>query len=83
MARNYAKENAWEDTPAQVKRRVARNAARRKLMKQGRVKKGDGKEVDHKHFTKSLKAPLNNSTTNLRVVSRHTNRIRQPKRKGR
>lgn len=81
--RNYARENAWEDTPAQVKRRVARNAARRKFMKKGLVHKGDGKEVDHKHFTKSLKAPLNNAMSNLHAISRHANRIKQPKRKGR
>lgn len=77
MARNYAKETAWENTPAQVKRRVARNRARRKAIKAGKVHKGDGKELDHVgfHRTGSLdKVPT-------RVVSRHANRIRQPKRK--
>lgn len=76
--RNYAKENKWEDTPAQVARRVARNRARREAIKDGRVRKGDGKELDHvgSHRTGSLdKVPT-------RVVSRHANRIRQPKRKG-
>lgn len=76
-ARNYKKENAWENTPEQVRRRVARNRARRKAMKEGRVHKGDGKELDHVgyHRTGSLdKVPT-------RVVSRHANRIRQPKRK--
>lgn len=83
MARNYQKEGKWESSPAQIKRRSARNKARRLMEKKGLVHKGDGKEVDHKHFTKSLKAPLNNSPSNLRVVTRHTNRIKQPKRKGR
>ncbi len=83
MARNYAKENKWEGSPAQVKRRVARNKARRLFEKKGLVHKGDGKEVDHKSFTKSLKAPLNNSMKNLHVLSKHANRIKQPKRKGR
>ena len=75
--RNYKKENAWEDTPEQVKRRVARNRARRKAMREGRVRKGDKKELDHvgSHRTGSLdKVPT-------KVVSRHANRIRQPKRK--
>ena len=74
--RNYTKENAWEDSPAQVKRREARNAARRKAERQGRVHKGDGKEVDHTgyHRTGSLRH------VPVRVVSRHANRIRQPKR---
>ena len=45
------------------------------MMKAGRVKKGDGKEVDHKDMN-----PRNNSRKNLRVVSRTANRKRQPKR---
>lgn len=77
MARNYAKETKWEDSPAQVKRREARNKARKKAEKAGKVQKGDGKEVDHLgfHRTGSLdKVPT-------KVVSKHANRIRQPKRK--
>ncbi len=74
--RNYAKENAWEDTPAQVKRREARNKARRKAMKAGKVHKGDLKELDHvgSHRTGSL------DHVAVKVVSRHANRIRQPSR---
>ena len=41
----------------------------------GRVSKGDGKEIDHKDFN-----PENNSPSNLRVVSKKTNREKQPKR---
>lgn len=81
--RNYAKENAWEDTPAQVRRRVARNKARREAERRGLVHKGDGKEVDHKKFTRNLSAPLDNSKGNLHVISRHANRIKQPKHKRR
>lgn len=80
---NYPKENRWEDMPAQVKRREARNRARDLMKRKGKVKKGDGKEVDHKAFTRKLTDPLNNRPSNLRVVSRHTNRVKQPKRKGR
>lgn len=79
--RNYAKETAWENTPAQVKRREARNRARAAFEKAGKVHKGDGKEVDHKKFTKNLSAPLNNDPKNLHAISRHANRIKQPKRK--
>lgn len=76
-ARNYAKETKWENSPAQVKRREARNKARRKALKRGAVHKGDGKELDHvgSHRTGSL------DNVPTRVVSRHANRIRQPKRK--
>lgn len=79
MARNYRKENAWENTPAQVKRREARNAARRKALKRGLVHKGDGKELDHVgyHRTGSLRKVA------TRVVSRHANRVRQPPTKSR
>lgn len=80
-ARNYKKENAWEDQPSQVRRREARNKARKLFEKQGKVHKGDGKEVDHKHFTRNLKSPLNNNVNNLHAISRHANRIKQPKRK--
>lgn len=79
MARNYKKEAAYEDRPAQIKRREARNAARRKAAKAGKVHKGDGKEVDHQgyHRTGSL------SNVPVKVVSRHANRVRQPPDKAR
>lgn len=79
--RNMAKETQWEDTPAEVKRREARNKARALYEREGRVSKGDGKEVDHKKFTKNLSAPLDNAKSNLHAISRHANRIKQPKRK--
>ena len=75
-ARNYAKENAWEDTPAQVKRREARNKARHKAMKAGKVHKHDGLELDHVGFHR--RGSLEHVA--VKVVSRHANRIRQPPR---
>ena len=46
--RNYAQEyKQYQGTEEQKKNRAARNAARRKLMKDGVVKKGDGKDVHH------------------------------------
>lgn len=79
MPRDYKKEYAdYQGTEEQKKRRAQRNAARRKAQKEGRVKKGDGKEVDHSGMNR--KGKLNNSKT--RVVSKKTNRSRQPKRDG-
>lgn len=79
MARNYKKETAWEDSPAQVARREARNKARRKAVKKGQVHKGDGLEMDHQgyHRTGSL------DNVPVKAVSRHKNRVRQPPTKAR
>lgn len=55
--------------------RAARNRARAKAMKAGKVHKGDGLEIDHKNFN-----PRDNSPSNVRVVTRKTNREKQPKR---
>lgn len=75
--RDYKKEyKATHGTPEGIKDRAARVKARRMLEKDGRVRKGDGKEVDHKDMN-----PRNNSKSNLRVVDKKTNRTKQPKRK--
>lgn len=74
--RNYAKETAYENRPEQVKRRMARNRARAKAIRAGKVRKGDGKELDHVGFHRT--GSLDHVST--RVVSRHANRIRQPPR---
>lgn len=76
MAHNYKKENRWEDTPAQVQRREARNNARKRALKKGLVHKGDKKELDHVGFHRT--GSLDHVPT--KVVSRHANRIRQPPR---
>lgn len=76
MGRNYAKENKWESSPIQKKRRAARNRARNAAIKAGKVRKGDLKELDHVGYHRT--GSLDNVPT--RVVSRHANRIRQPKR---
>jgi len=74
--RNYAKENKWQNTPEQVERREARNRARYKALKEGKVKKGDNKEVHH------VNAPRKGSLDDVptRVVSKAYNRRKQPKR---
>lgn len=55
--------------PIQKKRRAQRNAARRKMMKAGKVRKGDGKDVAHKNNRTS-----DNSASNLAVQSKAKNR---------
>jgi hypothetical protein len=46
--RPYKKEyEEYQGKPEQIKKRAARNAARAKLMKEGKVHKGDGKDVAH------------------------------------
>lgn len=68
--RDYAKEyREYHSKPEQKKRRASRNAARRLMIKKGKARKGDGKDVDHKN-----RNPLNNSLKNLRVVSQKKNR---------
>ena len=70
MARNYKKENEnYKSKPEQIEKRVARNKARRMAMKAAVVKKGDGKDVDHRNGN-----PLDNSKGNLRVQKASTNR---------
>lgn len=48
MARDYKKERKYDGKPEVKARRAARNRARYQLMKEGVVRKGDGKDVDHK-----------------------------------
>jgi hypothetical protein len=70
MARNYKKEyREYQGTSKQKKNRAKRNSARRRLMAEGSVSKGDGKDVDHKDGN-----PQNNARSNLRAVSRKKNR---------
>lgn len=76
MSHNYPKETAWEDSPAQVQRREARNNARAKALRKGSVHKGDQLELDHVGYHR--RGSLDHVP--VRVVTRHANRIRQPPR---
>ena len=76
MTHNYAKENKWEDTPAQVQRREARNHARAKAEREGKVHKGDLLELDHIGFHR--RGSLDHVP--VKVETRHFNRSRQPPR---
>lgn len=70
--RDYKKEyENYHSKPKQKKNRAARNAARRRMEKKGKVRKGDGKDVGHK---KTLKSGGSNCTSNLCVQKRSSNR---------
>lgn len=66
-----AYDKAYNAKPEQVNKREMRNKARAELMRDGKVKKGDGKDVDHKTM---LDGGGTNSRSNLRVVDKETNR---------
>lgn len=66
--RNYKKEyDEYHGKPAQIANRSDRNQARDEMG----LKVGDSREVDHK---KPLSKGGSNAKSNLRVVSRSTNR---------
>jgi len=72
MARNYRKEyDNYNGSEEQKKKRAKRNAARRQMEKSGKVRKGDGKDVDHK--TPMAKGG-GNGKGNLRVTPKSKNR---------
>jgi 5-methylcytosine-specific restriction endonuclease McrA len=71
-ARNYRDEyDKYHKKEVQKKRRAKRNSARNEKMKTGAVKKGDGKDVDHKT---PLSKGGSNKASNLRVKSKSANR---------
>ena len=73
MSRDYAKEyRDFHAKPEQKKNRASRNAARRSMIAAGRVRKGDGKDVDHRDGN-----PRNNRAGNLSVMSRSANRAKK------
>lgn len=68
--RDYDREyEQYHAKPEQKKARAARNAARREMMRKGKVRKGDDKEVDHVDGN-----PMNNRPSNWQVLSRSANR---------
>ena len=70
MSRNYRKEyDNYQGTEQQKKNRASRNAARNALKKAGVVKKGDGKDVNHRNGN-----PRDNSPKNLSVTTKRANR---------
>ena len=69
-AKSLKTKAAYNKRPDVQKKRVAQNKARRHAMAKGLVKKGDGKDVDHK---KPLAKGGSTKDSNTRVVSRKTN----------
>lgn len=59
----------YNSKPEQIKRRAARNAARRKMIAAGKARKGDGKDVAHKNNN-----PKDNRRSNLTMQSKAKNR---------
>lgn len=71
MREHYREYGATEE---QKTNRAARNAARRKLMKEGKVRKGDNIDVDH---VKPLMKGGSNTRSNLRPMHESKNRGRR------
>ena len=69
--RPYAKEQAYDGSPEVKKKRAQRNKARRLMEREGVVKKGDGKDVDHK---KPLSKGGTTVISNLRAKPAAANR---------
>lgn len=63
--------NGYNARPKNVAKRVKNNQARRMLEKEGKVRKGDRRDVDH---VKPLRAGGSNARSNLRVQSQSKNR---------
>jgi hypothetical protein len=70
MARNYRSEyDNYHSRPEQKKNRASRNAARAAMVKAGKAKKGDGKDVAHRNGN-----PQDNRPSNLVAQSKSKNR---------
>ena len=71
--RDYEREYKRFQSSKKAKRdRASRNKARRQAEREGRVHKGDNKEVDHVDSN-----PRHNTSSNLRIVSRRANRAKK------
>jgi hypothetical protein len=78
--RDYKKQYEKYDGKDSVKKdRAKRNGARRMMEAEGKVSKGDGKDVDHK---KPLSKGGSASRGNLRVTSKSANRSFARKKNG-
>lgn len=78
--RDYKREyELFHGKPSQIKKRAKRVTARRMAEREGKVHKGDGKDIDHK---KPLRNGGSNSKKNLRVRDRSENRADNGKYKG-
>ena len=70
MARNYRSEyDNYQSRPEQKKNRASRNAARAAMVKAGKAKKADGKDVAHRNGD-----PRDNRSSNLVAQPKSKNR---------
>lgn len=70
--RDYKKENRlYNSKPSEIRKRVLRNKARAEMERLGLVRKGDGKDVDHK---RPLSKGGSGARSNLRVRDANANR---------
>lgn len=65
------RQRKYNSSDEQKKRRAERNHARAIMERKGKVRKGDGKDVDHSNHNTSDK-----SSKNLRVMNRSKNRAK-------
>lgn len=65
------RQRKYNSKPESKKDRASRNKARREAEREGKVRKGDGKDIDHSNMN-----PRDNSKKNLKVVSRSANRAK-------
>ena len=63
------RQRKYNSQPSSKKDRASRNSARSEAMKDGKVRKGDGKDIDHKDSN-----PRNNKKSNTQVMSASKNR---------
>jgi hypothetical protein len=64
-----AAQKKYNAKPEQLKKRAARNKARRQMIKAGKAHKGDGKDVMHKDGH-----ALHNTPSNWKMGTKHKNR---------
>ena len=88
--RNYRKEyEQYDGTTVVKKRRAQRNKARRMMEREGKVHKGDGKDVDHivpeskggKTVASNLRVESAHNNRSFTRNSDHTVKINRPKKK--
>lgn len=70
-AKRTLQQREYDASPAVKKRRAARTKSRREAERDGRVRKGDGKDLDHK---KPLRSGGTSNKSNTRVRSVKANR---------
>ena len=67
-----AYDRAYQARPEQVAKRVARNKARRMMIRKHGKAALKGRDIDHKDGN-----PLNNSKSNLKIMDRSKNRSKK------